>query len=98
MAPRGAGETVPRPSPTSKHVKRDKYFMANQPAHKFKIGLLTATIWDNEGFYTVNLSGAYKSDTGEWRNTTSFHHFDLLNFAKCAVRAEIWIGRQMNAK
>lgn len=72
--------------------------MANQPAQKFKIGLTTATIWDNDGFYTVDLSRAYKSDTGDWRNTGSFHHSDLLNLAKCAERAEISIGRQNNAK
>ncbi len=30
--------------------------MADQPAQKFKIGLLTATIWKNDGFYTVDLS------------------------------------------
>ena len=72
--------------------------MANQPAHKLKIGLITATIWNNDGFYSVDLSRAYKTDTGDWRNTGSFHHSDLLNLAKCAERAEIWIGRQVNAK
>lgn len=32
--------------------------MANQPAKKIKIGLITATIWDNDGFYSVDLSRA----------------------------------------
>ncbi|OWU70288.1 hypothetical protein ATO2_07015 [Roseovarius sp. 22II1-1F6A] len=72
--------------------------MANQPAQKFKIGLLTATIWQNDGFYSVDVSRSYKSETGEWRNTSSFHHSDLLNLAKCAERAEIWIGRQLSVK
>lgn len=72
--------------------------MANQPAHKFKIGLITATVWANDGFYSVDLSRSYKTDTGDWKNTSSFHHSDLLNLAKCAERAEIWIGRQINAK
>ena len=70
--------------------------MANQPAKKFRLGLITATIWSNEGFYSVDLSRSYKTDTGEWRNTTSFHHSDLLNLARCAERAESWIGRQIN--
>lgn len=70
--------------------------MANQPAKKLKIGLITATIWDNGGSYSVDLSRAYRNDAGEWRNTSSFHHSDLLNLAKCAERAEIWIGRQTN--
>lgn len=34
---------------------------------------------------------------GEWQNTSSFHHSDLLNLSKCAERAETWIGRQVNA-
>jgi hypothetical protein len=72
--------------------------MANMPAQKFKIGLVTATVWDNDGFYSIDLSRAYKTDTGDWKNTNSFHHSDLLNLAKCAERAEIWIGRQVNAK
>ncbi|MFU1682562.1 hypothetical protein ACM258_08120 [Phaeobacter piscinae] len=72
--------------------------MANQPAQKFKIGLFTATVWQNDGFSSVDLSRSYKTDTGEWRNTGSFHHSDLLNLAKCAERAEIWIGRQISAK
>lgn len=72
--------------------------MANTPAQKYKIGLVTATIWDNEGFFSIDLSRSYKTETGEWRNTSSFHHSDLLNLAKCAERAEIWIGRQVNAK
>lgn len=70
--------------------------MANKPAHKLKLGLITATIWDNDGFFTVDLSRAYKTDTGEWRNTGSFHHSDLLNVAKCIERAEMWIGRKVN--
>ena len=71
--------------------------MANTPAKKFKIGLVTATIWDNDGFYSIDLSRSYKTDAGEWRNTNSFHHSDLLNLSKCSERAEIWIGRQVNA-
>lgn len=80
------------------HSDTGQTIMANQPAHKFKIGLITATVWRNDGFYSVDLSRSYKTDTGEWRNTGSFHHSDLLNLAKCAERAEIWIGRQISAK
>jgi len=72
--------------------------MANQPTKKLRLGLITATIWDNDGFYSVDLSRSYKDDQGEWKNTTSFHHSDLLNLAKCAERAETWIGRQVNER
>ena len=72
--------------------------MANQPAQKFKIGLITATVWENEGFYSLDVSRSYKNQEGDWRSTSSFAHNDLLNPAKCVERAEIWIGRQLNAK
>ena len=70
--------------------------MSKQPAHKVKLGLITATVWDNDGFYSVDLSRAYKSNQGEWQSTPSFAQGDLLNVAKCAERAEIWIARQMS--
>ena len=70
--------------------------MANKPVKKFRLGLVVATIWENENSYSVEISRSYKPEDGEWRNTTSFHHSDLLNVAKCAERAEIWIGRQVN--
>lgn len=68
--------------------------MSNQPAHKFKIGLITATIWDNEGHFSVDISRSYKNGDNEWKTTSSFFHNDLLNVAKCAERAENWIARQ----
>ena len=70
--------------------------MANQPAHKVRIGLVTATVWDNDGFFSVDLSRSYKTAEQEWKNTTGFHQSDLLNLAKCAERAEIWISRQLS--
>ncbi len=70
--------------------------MSNQPAHKLKLGLITATIWDNDGFYSVDVTRSYRDKDGDWKSTTSFSHSDLLNVAKCAERAEIWIGRQIN--
>lgn len=70
--------------------------MAKQPAQKFRLGLITATIWDNDGFFTVDFSRSYKDDQGAWQNTSSFQHSDLLNLSKCAERAETWVGRQVN--
>ncbi|UXX82215.1 hypothetical protein [Roseovarius pelagicus] len=71
--------------------------MTKAPSHKVRLGLITATIWDNSGFYSVDLSRSYKDSSGDWQNSTSFTHNDLLNVAKCAERAEIWIARQANA-
>jgi hypothetical protein len=71
--------------------------MSKQPAYKFRLGLITATIWDNDGFYSVDMTRSYKNTEGNWQNTTSFAHADLLNLSKCADRAENWIARQSNA-
>jgi len=68
--------------------------MSNMPAHKVRIGLITATIWDNDGFFSVELSRSYKNAENDWKSTTGFFVSDLLNVAKCAERAEIWIARQ----
>ncbi|GGE43631.1 hypothetical protein GCM10011517_09150 [Actibacterium pelagium] len=70
--------------------------MSNQPVNKFKLGLITAAIWENNGFYSVEISRSYKNDAGDWRSTNSFSHSDLLNVSKCAERAETWIGRRVN--
>jgi hypothetical protein len=39
--------------------------MTTTPAHKFKIGLVTATIWENDGFHSVDLQRAYKTREGD---------------------------------
>lgn len=70
--------------------------MSNQPAHKIKLGLTTATIWNNDGSYSVDITRSYKDGQGDWKNTNSLFHSDLLNAAKCAERAEIWISRQVS--
>lgn len=70
--------------------------MASTPAFKLRLGLITATIWDNDGFFSVDLSRSYKDANGNWQNTTSFAHPDLLNLTKCVERAENWIARKAN--
>ena len=72
--------------------------MSNQPAHKIKIGLVTATIWDNEGSHSVEVARSYKNGDGEWKTASGFFQSDLLNVAKCLERAEIWISRQVSSR
>ena len=43
--------------------------MSNQPAHKIKLGLITATIWDNDGSYSVDMARSYKTDEKVFKNT-----------------------------
>jgi hypothetical protein len=70
--------------------------MSIHPAHKIRLGLITATIWDNDGRYSVDLARSYKDADGQWKSTVSYSHTDLLNLAKLSERAEIWISRQIN--
>jgi hypothetical protein len=72
--------------------------MSNMPAHKIKLGLTTATIWNNDGSYSVDIARSYKNGEGDWKNTSGYFHSDLLNVAKCAERAEIWISRQLSVQ
>lgn len=66
---------------------------ANQPAAKFRIGYVTATVWQNDNFFNVKLSKSYK-DGDEWKDTDQLGHGDLLNAVKCLERAEAWIADQ----
>ena len=58
----------------------------NQPAARFRIGSVTATIWKNENeggntFYSTTVSRSYK-DGDDWKQADNFNHGDLLNAAK----------------
>ena len=69
----------------------------SQPAHKIKIGRIAATIWNNDGFYSVDVTRTYKDNYDEWKSTNSFSQSDLLNLSKCAERAEAWINHKSNS-
>jgi hypothetical protein len=71
--------------------------MSKQPAHKLRLGLITATIWNNDSFFSVDLARSYKDNQGQWQSTTSYSHADLLNLSKLAQRAENWINGQAHA-
>ena len=71
--------------------------MSKLPAQKLRLGLITATIWENDGFYSVDLARSYKDSNGQWQSTASYGHADLLNLSKLAQRAENWITGQANA-
>ncbi len=73
--------------------KEDVMAKANQPAAKFRIGFVTATVWQNERFYNVVLSRSYK-DGEDYKDTDQLGAGDLLNAAKVLTRAEEWISAQ----
>lgn len=62
-----------------------------QPAAKFRIGYVTATVWKNDDFFNVVLSKSYK-DGDEWKDTDQLGHGDLLNGVKALQRAEEYIA------
>ena len=69
---------------------------ANQPAAKFRLGYVTATVWKNQGtgdreFFSVEVSKSYK-DGDEWKDTSSLGQGDILNAVKCLERAEQFIA------
>ena len=66
---------------------------ANQPAAKFRVGYVTATVWLNDKFYNVVLSKSYK-DGDEYKDTDQLGHGDIMNAVKVLERAEEFISQQ----
>jgi hypothetical protein len=66
----------------------------NKPATQFRLGNMTAKVWQNGRHYTTVLSKMYKDGGGEWKDTDQLNTGDLLNAAKCLHRAEEWVIRE----
>ena len=66
----------------------------SSPAHKIRIGNLSATIWRNNGdkgvWYSVNPSRSYKKGD-DWKDTESLRFDDLLPMGKLLSEAHSWI-------
>lgn len=65
----------------------------NQPAAKFRVGYVTATVWKNDKHFNTVLSKSYK-DGDDWKDTDQLGSGDLLNAAKVLQRAEEFISAQ----
>ena len=50
----------------------------NQPAAKFRLGYVTATVWKNGDFYSTVLSRSYK-DGEDWKDTDQLSSGDELS-------------------
>ena len=73
--------------------------MAKQtPAHKVRLGKITASIWanqteDNDVWYSVTVERRFKSN-GDWKSSSSFGRDDLPVAAKAMDMAYAWIWEQ----
>jgi hypothetical protein len=65
----------------------------NQPAAKFRVGYVSATVWKNDNYFNVVLSKAYK-DGDDWKDTDQLGHSDLMNAVLVLKRAEQFISEQ----
>lgn len=65
----------------------------NKPAAKYRVGYVSATVWQNGDFFNVVLSKSYK-DGDEWKDTDQLSHGDLANAVLVLKRAENFIAEQ----
>jgi hypothetical protein len=60
----------------------------NSPVAKVRVGLITASIWENPTdkgtFYNVTFERRYRDAEGNWKSSHSYNADDLLALAKAA--------------
>ncbi|OWK42419.1 hypothetical protein [Fimbriiglobus ruber] len=75
--------------------------MTNSPAHKIRIGSVSAIIWRNPSekgaWYSLQITRSYKNGDDEWRNTDALGYDDALTAAKLLDLAHTWITHQLEA-
>ncbi|HUN98506.1 MAG TPA: hypothetical protein VMU69_20025 [Bradyrhizobium sp.] len=79
--------------------KKSEAETKNPPAAKVRVGLITASIWENKTekgtFYNVSFDRRYK-DGDEWKSSNSYNADDLLALAKAADLAHTAIVEARN--
>ena len=60
----------------------------NPPVGKVRVGLITASIWENQTdkgtFHNVTFERRYRDGKGNWASSNSYNAEDLLALAKAA--------------
>jgi len=60
----------------------------NAPVDKVRVGLITASIWenptDNGTFHNITFERRYRDSEGNWKSSHSYNAEDLLALAKAA--------------
>ena len=64
-----------------------------QPAAKFRLGYVTATVWRNDDFFNTVLSQSYE-DGDEYKDTDQLAQGDLMNAVRALQRTEEFISDQ----
>jgi hypothetical protein len=64
-----------------------------QPAAKFRLGYVTATVWQNDQHFNTVLTKSYK-DGDEWKETDQLGTGDLMNAVRVLQRSENYIAEQ----
>ena len=81
MASKKAGGPAPQPQ-------------RPQPSAKFRMGRITATVWENQSdkgpWFSTTILRSYK-DGDDWKTTSSFGRDDLPLVEKVAAQAHAWI-------
>ena len=77
-----------------KNTKKEAAETKNPPVAKVRVGLITASIWENKTdkgtFYSTTFERRYK-DGDEWKSSHSYNTGDLLELAKAADLAHTQI-------
>jgi hypothetical protein len=66
----------------------------SQPAAKFRLGYVTATVWLNDQHYNTVVSKSYKDADEKWQETDQLGTGDLMNAVRVLQRAENYIAEQ----
>lgn len=66
----------------------------SQPAAKFRLGYVTATVWLNGEHYNTVVSKSYKDEAGDWKETDQLGSGDLMNAVRVLQRSEEFISQQ----
>ena len=82
-----------------KNTKNEAAETKNPPVGKVRVGLITASIWENTNdkgtFHNVTFERRYK-DGDQWKTSHSYSFSDLLDLAKAADLAHTRIIGAMN--
>lgn len=72
----------------------------NRPVYEVRAGSVLASVWENKSekgrWYNVTLTRLYK-DGDSWKSSSSFGSQDLVDVARVAVVAEMWVNEKIAA-